>query len=369
MSNPITLDKFKNAKEVINNALIEREDEIDLALTALVAKENLLLVGSPGTAKTLLLNSVASFAGGTTFNALMMKTMAPEELYGPLDIPGLKIGKYERKTEGYLPTADFAFLDEVWRASSAVLNTLLKILNEGTYKNGTTESKVPLRLCVAASNSWPNYEDGQAELGALFDRFLFRKKVDPIVTRKGKDKLLYAPEKEFQPVFKDHEILNSKDTISLDKIKVSDNFKESLNNCLKELREKGIAPGDRRLKKSIKVCKAKAWLDGQNEVQNEHGQILSHVLWIHPDERDKAIEIVNKNFDPIGNKVKALILEIDEIYKAIVPGKFDTTSTAFHKLKEIKTKIEDLKEPKSTKTAIDHVNEKLRQIKEDTLKI
>src|SRR4051794_2860397 len=185
-------EKFALARKELSSALIEREDEIDLVLTALVANEHVLLVGPPGCAKSLLLDSLLTWAGGSRFSVLLTKFTVPEEVVGPVSLAALKADRYLRVTSGKLPEADFAFIDEVFKASSAILNTLLKILNERVYNAGDgVARKVPLKLCVAASNEWPSPDTGK-ELAALMDRFLLRKTVAPIRSQPGRQRLLWT---------------------------------------------------------------------------------------------------------------------------------------------------------------------------------
>ena len=185
-------EKIALARRELSAALIERDDEIDLALTALLAGEHLLLVGPPGCGKSLLLDSLLAWAGGARFAILFTKFTTPEEVVGPVSLSALKADKYVRVTAGKLPEAEFAFLDEIFKASSAILNTLLKVLNERTFDAGDRVVRaVPLKLCVAASNEWPSPDTGK-ELAALFDRFVLRRAVAPIRSRAGRERLLWA---------------------------------------------------------------------------------------------------------------------------------------------------------------------------------
>ncbi len=127
---------FERAREAMNKSLIERHDEVDLVLTALVAGENPLLVGPPGTAKSMLLDTLMNWMGGSRFTILLTKFTTPEDVFGPIDVMALKENKWRRVTTGKLAEADGAFIDEVFKASSAILNTMLKILNERIYDNG-----------------------------------------------------------------------------------------------------------------------------------------------------------------------------------------------------------------------------------------
>ena len=136
-------------------ALIER----DIVLTALVANEHALFVGNPGTAKSLLLDSLLAWTGGKKFSILLTKFSVTEEVCGAISLAALKEDRFIRITTGKLPEADYTFIDECFKASSAILNTLLKILNERTFDAGDgVARKVPLRMCVGASNEWPSPE-------------------------------------------------------------------------------------------------------------------------------------------------------------------------------------------------------------------
>ena len=122
--------------------------EIDLILTAIIANEHVLLVGPPGCAKSLMLDAILSWTGGIKFAILLTKFSVPEEVIGPVSLTGLKEDRYVRITTGKLPEADFAFIDETFKGSSAILNSLLKILNERAFDAGDGVVRtVPLKLC------------------------------------------------------------------------------------------------------------------------------------------------------------------------------------------------------------------------------
>ena len=183
-------DQFHNARKEMSSALIERDDEIDLTLMALIAHEHVLLVGPPDCGKFLLLDAVKNWMNARRFLIFLTKFTTVEEVMGPVSLSALKADRYRWVTTGRLPEADVCFIDEIWKASSAILNTLLRVLNERLFENDGEAVPVPLRLAVAASNVWPSPETGK-ELSALLDRFLFRKTVRPIVSQVGRQRLLW----------------------------------------------------------------------------------------------------------------------------------------------------------------------------------
>lgn len=159
-----------------SRGLVEREALVEMVALAAVAGEHVLIIGPPGTAKSEAVRRVARAVGGRYFEYLLGRFTEPSEIFGPVDLRRLKEGVVETETTGMLPEAEFAFLDEVFRGSTAILNTLLGILNERVFRRGHSVVRCPLRVCVGASNSLPEDES----LAAFADRFLVRVFVDPI---------------------------------------------------------------------------------------------------------------------------------------------------------------------------------------------
>lgn len=156
--------------------LIDREALVELIALSAVAEEHLLVIGPPGTAKSEAVRRVAQMFGGSYFEYLLGRFTEPSEIFGPVDLRKLKDGIVETQTQGMLPEADIAFLDEVFLGSTAILNTLLGLLNERTFRRGHTRITVPLRVCVGASNGLPDDD----ALSAFADRFLVHVFVKPI---------------------------------------------------------------------------------------------------------------------------------------------------------------------------------------------
>lgn len=283
----------------LNHGLVDRDATLKSALLAMLAGENTLLIGPPGTAKSLIARRIAqSFTDGkkshtdTYFEYLLTKFSTPEEIFGPLSISELKEDRFKRNTAGYLPSVKIAFLDEVFKASSSILNALLTIMNERVYHNGTKTEKVPLRALIAASNELPT---GQEELNALYDRFLVRSFVD------------YVSEDKLQYLFELSEDKNVEDPLTYDDLKqldesissitISENIKQVVEGiwhehkeAFKEDRREELS--DRRLIKIIKLLRLSAVTNGRDEVDLSDVLLLKNCLWNHPDNTSKVQNLI-----------------------------------------------------------------------------
>ncbi|NRD44509.1 AAA family ATPase [Corallococcus exiguus] len=168
--------EVRDALTDASRGLVEREAMVELVALSAVAGEHLLVVGPPGTAKSEAVRRTARGLGGAYFEYLLGRFTEPSEIFGPVDLRKLREGLVETETAGMLPEAEVAFLDEVFLGSTAILNTLLGLLNERTFRRGHTRMQCPLRVCVGASNALP--EDDA--LAAFADRFLARIFVEPV---------------------------------------------------------------------------------------------------------------------------------------------------------------------------------------------
>jgi MoxR-like ATPase len=236
--------------------LTDRNSLLEAILLASVAHEHVLIVGPPGTAKSEAVRRIASSLSGNYFEYLLGKFTEPSELFGPVDLQKLQQGQFETVTSGMLPEADVVFLDEVFAASTAILNTLLGILNERTFRKGGTAIRCPLKICVGASNSIPETE----HLAAFADRFLIRLFVDPIGDPMLESLLIAGR----TPAASSKGILSWQDirqwsesaaTVDLSQVQ------PLLADCVRDLRSSGIKLSDRRIVRSQNLIAAAAALD------------------------------------------------------------------------------------------------------------
>ena len=356
-------DKFNVTRRELNESLIERSEEVDLLLTSLIAGEHLLLVGPPGCGKSLLIDSLMKWTHGSKFSCLLNKYTLTEELFGPYSLTELKNDRFVRITTNRLPEAKFVFLDEIFKSSSSILNTLLRILNERTFDCGDGVTlRVPLELCLAASNEWPE-GDSKKELGALFDRFLLRKTVNPISTQAGRQRLLWNNQPpEFSTSLSGHELTACR--LDAQGLPWSKEAKQALESILDELARQGVRPSDRRQYKSVSVVQAYAWLNGAEDVQPEHLEVLQHVLWNdHPEEASKVRATILQIAAPISMKVNGLISEIEQILAGVNPKDLGQSALAASKLTEIQKSLKLMKGHAKAETALAYVKQQITQLR------
>ncbi|GAA3525311.1 AAA family ATPase [Zobellella aerophila] len=266
----------------LQQGLLERDTPARLALLAALGGEHLLLLGPPGTAKSELARRLHTLvSSGGYFERLLTRFSVPEELFGPLSIKALEQDNYLRQTKGYLPDAAIAFIDEIFKANSAILNSLLTLLNERRFDNGNTRLPVPLISVIAASNELPE----GAELNALYDRFLLRFQVAPVsdaafTTLLTLDHDYQAPPAEQQ--------LTSEALATIRTRAEQLSLSPALIRLLLQLRhfltEQQIPVSDRRWRKVVKLLKVSAFCNGETEAGLLDTWLLPHCLWQQPEQ-------------------------------------------------------------------------------------
>lgn len=296
----------------LTKPFVGREEEAKVILLALLTQEHAVLIGEPGTAKSALIRRAAQLLNMKCFIYLLTKYTEPAELFGPLDINALKNGKYVRITANKLPEAEIVFLDEIFKANSAILNTLLTIMNERVLYDGYTEIKTALWSLFGASNEVPQ----EPELEALYDRFLLRHHVKPLPDDMWKDLLRKAWDIE-RHGYPRPEISIEKVTL----LKLKDEiFNVNIEGVLPKLlklfsilESKNIHLTDRRKGKALKVVAAHALLDNRLYAVEEDLIVLKFVAPHDMDDFEKVNIILSEELKTSYKYLK----ELDEIYASI----------------------------------------------------
>ena len=338
------LERFKQLLGEMNRGIYEKETEISLSLLAALAGESIILLGPPGVAKSMVARQLkTAFRDAQNFEYLMSRFSTPDEIFGPVSIQKLKTSDtYERAVEGYLPTADVVFLDEIWKAGPAIQNTLLTVINEKIFRNGNREMHLPLKLLVAASNELPAKGEG---LEALWDRFVIRIESRPIKLEKNfRAMLLESPTDFLGPTdftdstdssgsmgksgFTDSaDFSDSTDFSDLKitaeeyaewaekicKIGVKEEVLDAISAIRKSLRavnvdeaaeRRNIYVSDRRWKNIVRLLRTSAFMQDREEVDICDLLPIYHCLWQEPEERDAIRSIVIRAlFSPFAEKL------------------------------------------------------------------
>jgi len=286
-------DKIKERiKEIIDSGkyLLDRESACKMTLLALVADESIFLFGPPGTAKSMMAKWAASILDTKKyFSCLLNQYTQPDELFGPVSIQALGNGTREILTEGYMPDSEIAFLDEIWKAGPAILNTLLTICNEKTFRNGNKTLNVPLKLLISASNEFPSEDSG---LEPLYDRFLIRLIVHPVSRKDSFVSLVTGkkhPEKNIEITAISKEELDNWRK-GCEEIEVTKEITDFLYTLRLRLNEREIYVSDRRWKKIVNLLRTSAFLNGRSHIAYSDLFILENVLWSKLEERESVKE-------------------------------------------------------------------------------
>lgn len=290
--------------------LIGREREASILTLALIAREHVLLVGPPGTAKSHLCRTTATLIDGAKYcERLLSPTTAPEAIWGPVSISALRQDRYEHVTDGYAADAHILYLDEVGRASPAILDTMLHLLGpERQALVGTKQVHSPLISAIGSANTWP-------EDAAMLDRWLLRASVQYLPPSMRRALMTFSA-----PVPVPAINVLGLDSAHLASRKLgwtSDAF-DTLDAILRDLDEAGISISDRRLRASDKIVKAHALLRGGTDVEPIDLEPLQWVLWSVPDQAATAAQKIVTLANPVGAKLDAMLSEADEIVRAAI---------------------------------------------------
>lgn len=294
--------------------VVGRGDVVRGLVLAALAQENAVLVGPPGTAKSMLTRAfVDAFEGASYFEHLLTRFTTPDELFGPWKLTALQRDVFERETAGRLPTAHVAFLDEVFKANSASLNSLLAVLNERVFHDAGRSIPLPLRMVVGASNEYPTAD----ETSALWDRFVVRFHVDYLANDSQKREMLCSTLAR-RPVH----ATAGKITIAewdgavaaADAVVVADDTIDAVIGIARALTDSHrIKISDRKLVKAAKIVKANAFLRGLDTASPDECDALVDVLWNDPKQRELVAKIVMARMSPEVAIAKERIKGVEEL--------------------------------------------------------
>ena len=332
------IDTLKRIEGELNIELIERSDAIRAILIALITRQHGVFLGPPGTGKSWLVTKVArriatiglNGNGLKTFVRLITKTTQPEELFGPVSIGALKNDQFKRVVTNMLPEAELAFLDEVFKGSSAILNTLLTIMNEREFDNGTDRIPVPLISLFAASNEMPQGED----LNAMWDRLVLRVMVD-YTTESGFARLIRkAAAPVINTTLTKPELLAIQDTVR--QVSIPSSTYGAIETLRKDLQTKGIIVSDRRWQWATTLLQGQAVLEGRTTVEEDDLMILKEALWSAPEQRSDIGRMAARLANPLNAKAVELSDQVQSAFASFT----EAQKNAANKTEQMNSAVE-----------------------------
>jgi MoxR-like ATPase len=292
---------FQEVARQLNAQFLDKQEIIRLMLVSAIAGEHMVIVGPPGTAKSAMINMFARLMDAKYFEYLLTRFTEPNELFGPVDIAAFREGRYTRRIENMLPAAEIVFLDEIFKSNSAILNSLLHVINERKFSNGPNVVDVPLISLYAASNEVPNDES----LAAMFDRFLLRVLSDNLDSYHFHELMNKGIALEVQKMTgrggPPANIVSARELRALqsnfDRFMVfPEDFLAKYKGLIFQIRSEGISVSDRRAVKMLKLFAASAVFDGRTRVHDGDFFVLRHI-WNNLDQVELLEEIVNPVVD------------------------------------------------------------------------
>jgi MoxR-like ATPase len=293
--------QLQEVARTLNQHFLDKQEIIRLLLVSALAGEHMVLVGPPGTAKSAIIRMFAQLVEARYFEYLLTRFTEPNELFGPVDIKQFREGRYTRRTDDMLPEAEIVFLDEIFKSNSAILNSLLTIINERRFSTGAEVREVPLISMFAASNEVPNDEN----LAAMFDRFLLRVRSENLDSYHFHELVARGVANEvrrmtgrlglLRPLISArdlHEIQRQFDRF----MTFPEDFLAKYKGLIFQIRSEGISVSDRRVVKLLKLFAASAVFDGRDHVTDGDFFVLRHI-WNNLDQAELLEEVVNPVVD------------------------------------------------------------------------
>lgn len=305
MSNKKTTaaDRLASVREQLKARFVERSALVDGTLTALIARDHLLMLGPPGTAKSDFAESVSQCISSSFFDIQLTKDTAPEEVFGMFSAKKMmEEDRYERRIDGCAPDAQVWFLDEIFKSSSALLNGFLLAMQQRKMRNGATMVDLPLETVMAASNEYP--ED--PSLDALYDRFAVKFWLDYVGDSAALLKLLIdGPshvDAQLEPGDLD-ELRNAADAMTWGPEEA-----RILLSIKKACEDAGFVASDRTwIGKAPKLIRARAVLSGHATIMPGDYLVLADVIWKRHTDRPTLLKTVGNAADPYGSRAASII--------------------------------------------------------------
>ena len=289
-------------EKALNNVLFERETAIRAAILALLAGVNCIFIGPPGSAKSLTLSMIARAIKARYFQALLSMSSKPDELFGAKDANAYLAGVVKYHTNGMLPDAEIAFLDEPCKVNSATGNALLNVLNERTFVNGGQVMDLPLLAVFGGANEVPQEED----LYAYYDRFLVRVHVPYIKSAtKFADMMFMTTPAQVSSDLCADDIMTAR--AEIDRVTANGVARDSANRVKDALATEGFTLSDRRWRQAARLMQANAWLNSRTFVSEMDMEVLVHVAWDLPEDQRRVETIVKKIANPLYEKAAELM--------------------------------------------------------------
>lgn len=346
------IQKLSAQKDALCAYFKERDEIIEAFFLALLSQNHIVMIGPPGTAKSYLIESFcAGISDVKLFAWQLTKFSTPEELFGPYSLTDLKAGKYTRIINDKLPTADIAYIDEVFNGNSSILNAFNSAMNERTFEG----KPIPLKCVFSGTNFIP--EDGV--LIAFYDRFLFRFIVDEIHDAGHFGSMLMLGEYSLDP----SAVITKTDLEQLQQKIGSIKFDGIIPQMVKlreSLRDDGIGPSSRRFKWAIRALQANALLNGRAEVIDEDLFVLKNVLWGEKKEIPIVEQVIAKAINPAIAEIRELLAQAKEIendVKTADPKNPTELAKIMEALEKLKAIVDDVKTIVKSK----HLSEKVKE--------
>lgn len=311
-----TAEKLRTIVSELSERFYERDDVVRTLVVTLLAGQHSLMLGPPGTAKSELARDLTSRVEGASYwEILLSKFTSPTRMFGPIDVGALARGEYRQVYEGRATTAHVAFMDEIFKCSTAALNETLGYLNERIYhpENGGEPIRCPLIGAITASNELPDADDS----AAIYDRLLVRIEIgyltDPSNFAALVRSAVRAPAPASTPTTIHLSELQEAVTTTVPAVEVPDAMVDAICTLRAALRRKELIASDRRWRQAVGLLQASAYLDGRTEVTETDLAILTHVLWNSPAERPVVEREVLHLVNPDAKEALDLADTLDEL--------------------------------------------------------